>query len=663
MNIGWKIRLGLVAITALAAVVPASAAGSLFGKDKNMPPPQWAIDASKIPTPPDAHNSEAVILLDEYLITVDDHGRMVERERQATLIQKPQGRGWGSCALTYDVDEKVNYFRAWTLADGKQFQAKEADFHEQGHTGDPILLFTAKTMIATPPGIDPGVIVVCETEEQLPAYFFEKTWHFQYSVPVAKEVLEVDLPQGRAHTDAWHAHPAVKPTEVAPNHWRWELTNVPALDLRDVPSSPHWSALAGRMSVQWGDTAVEGKDNQWRAIGQWYDRLETDRTNPSPEITAKVNELIQGTPDFYDKLSRITDFVQRNIRYFVVERGVGGWQSHPAGDIYRYRYGDCKDKATIIISMLQVAGIKAHYVMVDDRRGVVDPGAPSLFGNHMISAIEIPADVKDDRLQAIFTATDGKRYLIFDPTDERTPAGSLRAALQGSYGTLVTGKDSQVIPLPILKPEASGAVRTGEFKLAPDGTLSGSVETSRIGADGGNTRMNLKYSSEKERHDELEQSLGHDIPGVTLDSYKYDEPDALDKPVTLHYDVTAKDYGHLTGPLMLVRPRVVASYAHQFSVKPRTVPIDLPATGHWHDSYDIAIPDGYVVDEMPDPVNVDMDFASYHSKISTKEKTLHYERDYTVRQIEVAADRQKEFGHFEGMILSDEKATVVLKKQ
>jgi transglutaminase-like putative cysteine protease len=99
---------------------------------------------------------------------------------------------------------------------------------------------------------------------------------------------------------------------------------------------------------------------------------------PIPEITAQAQSLIAGAPDFYTKLSRITDYIQKNIRYFIVERGIGGLQANHAADIFRNRYGDCKDKTTLLISMLQVAGIQAYYVPVDDRRGIVDPDDPSL---------------------------------------------------------------------------------------------------------------------------------------------------------------------------------------------------------------------------------------------------------------------------------------------
>ncbi len=75
-----------------------------------------------------------------------------------------------------------------------------------------------------------------------------------------------------------------------------------------------------RMSVQWGDAAVEGTEVQWRAIGAWVSKLEADRPEPSPEITAQTEKkLIAGAPDFYTKLSRITEDIQKNIRYFIVD--------------------------------------------------------------------------------------------------------------------------------------------------------------------------------------------------------------------------------------------------------------------------------------------------------------------------------------------------------
>jgi hypothetical protein len=175
--------------------------------------------------------------------------------------------------------------------------------------------------------------------------------------------------------------------------------------------------------------------------------------------------------------------------------------------------------------------------------------------------------------------------------------------------------------------------------------------------------MFLKYTDEKERREYWETQIAHDVPGVVLNSFDFVQPPALDKPLEFHYKLTAGSYAHQAGPLLLVRPRVVGTDVRPFDDKLRTIPIDLNATGHWHDSYDITLPPGYVVDETPDPVDLDVDFAAYHSTVTAKANTLHYERDYIVRQVEIPASKAAKFRELEGAILSDEKGTAVLKKQ
>ena len=658
LSLSRLIRI-LAALLLVAACAPGHA--GLFGKDA--PVPQWGLDAANIPTPDYAKGASEVYLYREILESVDAQGRATERERRAFRILQPQARD-NSCQVEFDVDEKINYFREWTItADGKQFPAKDTDFFDVGDNNIPVMLSTAKARVVHAPATDVGATVICESEELLAPYQKEVVWFIQRGVPIVNEALEIDLQAGRAHSESWHSYQPIKPVEVAPDHWRWEIKDMPKLDLREVKESPDWEALAARMSVLWGYMSAEGKDDQWRALGLWCTKLEEHRPDPTPEITAKAQELVAGAPDFYSKLKNITEYIQKNVQYFIVMRGIGGWQAHYAGDIFRNRYGDCKDKTTLLISMLQAAGIQAFYVPVDDRRGVVDPNAPSFFGNHMITAIEIPAYVNDPRLQAIAKAKDGKRYLIFDPTNETVPVGNLPTYEQGSYGILAAGSASQVIALPVLAPDTNGIERKGNFALSPDGILTGTVDTSRIGSDGAFLRHQLKGEDEKERRENLERSVSSDLPGAVLDSFQYVQPPELDKAMELDYKVTVPKYAHTAGPLLLVRPRGVGDLARPFDDKPRTLPIDLEETGRWRDSFDITLPAGYVVDETPDPVSMDVGFASYHSSVAAKDNVLHYQREYVVRQVEIPAGKAADFRKLESTILFAEKGAVVLKKQ
>src|SRR6516165_8873190 len=95
--------------TIAAAIMLAAFTSCLFAKDKMEPVPQWALDAAKIPTPANEGDAKAVVLSDEYLITLDAFNQAVERERSAVRILKQQGREYAQCGVDYDVDSKLNY--------------------------------------------------------------------------------------------------------------------------------------------------------------------------------------------------------------------------------------------------------------------------------------------------------------------------------------------------------------------------------------------------------------------------------------------------------------------------------------------------------------------------------------------------------------------------
>jgi len=661
-------------ILLVAACVGAALAGPQLAaaKEKQQPAPQWALDAANIPTPASVGDASAVILFDEYLITVDEQNHAVERERSAVRILKPQGREYADCETEYDVDEKLNYFHSWTIeADGRQMQAMDSDFADVGAYGDADMQATERFRILKPPGSDPGAVVTCESEVHLRPYMSSEDWQIQAPIPFVNEALELALPPGGHYADSWGHFTPVKPIETANDHLRWEINDVPALDLENLHATPPWEALAARMTVTWGDLAVKGADDQWRAIGLWTDQLEAHRPDPTPEITAEAQQLVAAAPDLYTRLSRITSYVQKNIRYFVVEKGIGGMQAHYAGEIYRNRYGDCKDKTTLLISMLQAVGIRAYYLHVNSERGVIDPAAPSLIGNHMITAIELPDGESDPRLLARVKTATGRTLLIFDPTDEETPMGLIRGELQGAYGNLADGPDSQVLRMPVLPPQSATLNRKGSFVLTADGTLNGDITDVFSGVDAAREREILKEKDTKEVRQGLEESLSSDLPSLDFKGFEFHQTADLDQPVTLDLHVSNSSYAHAAGPLLLLRPRILGDDAQpvpevmESKVRPYPIEIGRPGNypGHWRDSFDITLPPGYVVDETPDPVDVDTDFASYHSLTTAKGNVLHYERDYVVRQVEIPPEKAADFRKLESAILFDEKGSAVLKKQ
>src|SRR5580658_9368608 len=127
----------------------------------------------------------------------------------------------------------------------------------------------------------------------------------------------------------------------------------------------------------------------WAQVAQWYANLEKGRSDPTPEIRAKTQELIQGRATELDKIAALYDYVAKNIRYVSLSFGLGRYQPHSAAAVFKNQYGDCKDKHTLLAAMLQAANISSDAVLIPFARKLdTNVPAPSQF-DHMITVVPI----------------------------------------------------------------------------------------------------------------------------------------------------------------------------------------------------------------------------------------------------------------------------------
>ncbi|MGA8939088.1 MAG: DUF3857 and transglutaminase domain-containing protein [Acidobacteriaceae bacterium] len=646
----------------VASGVPAKAA-SMFGSSQSVP--DWVKAAAEQKLPEFHGNPKAVVLLDETTYTVDSSGRATEHVRRVVKILRPQGRDYGYPAVTYDKDSKVLSMHVWSIDPaGHDYAMKDSEIVDVGEPGEGGELYSdERARVADPPGRDPGGIIAFEYEVRERPYLAETNWEFQDELPRMQQSFTLALPAGYTYTTTWARHEKVSGIDLENHQYRWEMNNEPAVDLYQVPMSPGVGSLAARMTIHYtGPGLQEPQDGTWQGIGEWYTGLERDRLTATPDIAAEAATLTAGKTDFYDKAEAIGEFVQQKIRYFVVEMGVGGYQPHVAEDIFRGRYGDCKDKSALLSVMLSSVGIHSALMMVDTDRGVIDPDDPSIYGNHMIAAIEIPKGYDSPKLHSVVTAKTGKRYLIFDPTWEETPFGQLEDNLQGSYGELIEGADSQIIQLPVMAPTLNTIERQATFALSADGTLSGAVTDKRYGDLAEYRRGIFSTEDNTKQQEYMDRVVGEDLTAASMTGLKVANVDALHRDLTTTFDLQAAHFASFTGPLLMLRPRVLGSYALDVNHKPRKVVIDFGATMQVKDDYDIELPQGFVVDELPDPVKVDVGFASYVSSTEVHGRVLHYSRTYTVREVTVPAMKYGEVQQLAAAIAADEDSQAILKR-
>ena len=627
--------------------------------------PDWVRTAAQQKLPAYPPETNAVVLLDETTYTVAPDGSAVEHYRYVVKILRPQGREEGIVGVPFDKDSKILSMHVWSIGpDGHEYAVKDNEMVELGYPGQGNFFDDLKVRIAKAPGRDPGGVVAYEYEQRSHPYLTEKTWFFQSELPHLNQSFTLELPPGFTHGTVWAHSKEVSAVDLEHQRWRWEMNNTPAIDLDQVTLRPDVLSLAGRMTVHYKGPGIQSPtEGTWQSIGEWYQALAKDRVVATPEIAAKTKELVGDKTDFYDKTEAVAEFVQKQVRYFVIELGIGGYQPHYAADILHNRYGDCKDKATLLTAMLSTVGIHGALVMVDHRRGVVDPDAPSIVGDHVIAAIEIPRGYSSPKLRSVVTSKTGRQYLIFDPTWDKTAFGQLEHNLQGGYGVLVEGSDSQIIQFPVLSPDLNTIHRTASFQLQSDGTLKGTVTEKRFGDLSEDRRSLYTMGDAKEQTQFLDRMLGQDFTSFTVSDVKVQNAEALNKDLTTSYVLAADRFGKSMGSLLMVRPRVLGSEGLYADQKQRHVPINLDETMQEHDDYAIELPPGYSVDEIPNPIKLDLGFASYESSSTVKDNVLYYTRTYTVREVTLPADKYPDIQRLAGVIGADEQNRAVLKKQ
>ena len=627
--------------------------------------PDWVHTAIAQPQGKYTPETNAVILLDETTVTVGNDGKAVQHHRHVVKILRPGGREDAVVVVPYDKDSKILSLHVWSVGpDGHEYAMKDNEIVDEGYPGGGISFSDDRYKIAKAPGRDPGGIIAYEYEQRDAPYVRETTWVFQDDIPHLTQSFTLEIPSNYTYVTNWAHHDPSKAIDLEHQRFRWEMNSTPAIDLDHVPMHPSAFAMAGRMTVHYAPAGASSAPlGSWQEIGEWFDGLSRDRVASTPEIAAKAAELTAGKTDFYDKAEAIGEFVQQHVRYFAIEMGVGGYQPHPAAETFHNLYGDCKDKATLLSAMLSSVGIHSAIMIVDHRRGVIDPASPSIVADHAIGAIEIPKGYDSPKLRSVITAKSGRRYLIFDPTWEKTAFGQLEHNLQGGYGILMEGSKTEIVELPLLKPELNNVQRSAKFQLQPDGSLKGSIVEKRFGDLSESARELYATSDVKEQKLALDHRLSQDFVSFSVSDFKVENVAALNKDLTSSFNLSAERFGRPMGSLLMVRPRVLGSENLPIDRKPRLVPIDLKQTMTENDDFTIELPDGYAVDEMPDPVKLDLGFASYESASSINGNLLHYTRTYTVRQVSLPANRYADFQKLAAVIDADEQNHAVLKKK
>ena len=569
--------------------------------------------------------------------------------------------------MTVTPSRKVTMLRGWCIpAQGKDYAVREKDAMEislpmiEGSE----LINDVRDKTLRIPAADPGNIVGYEYEVEDQPYILQSFWTYQHSIPVRESHFSIQLPAGWAHKEAWLNSSGVQP--ASSSSLQWSMSNIPAL--REEEQMPPLDGVEGMLVVSYfppGENNARAFTN-WEQMAGWYLNLTNGRHDSSPEIKQQVTALTASAPTQLAKMKLLAQFVQEQVRYVAIELGIGGYQPHPATSIFSHRYGDCKDKATLMISMLHEIGVDAYYVPINAERGAVGPDTPAnaYAFNHVIVAVKLSDDMADPSLVAILHHPKYGQLLFFDPTNHLTPFGEIGGYLQGNYGLLVTPTGGELLQLPTEPATLNSIQRTAKLTLDSFGTLYGSVVEVRTGDRARVERGRLLASSKtSDQVKPIESLLSSSLTNYHITAASIANLHKNDQPFGFDYSFQASNYAKSAGDLLLVRPRVLGIKTNPVleTKETRHFPIEFAGTFRDTDNFEITIPPGYTVDELTQPVDVDYDFASYHASSKVDGNVIRYTRTFEMKEVSVPVSHAAELKKFYRIIADDERNMVVLK--
>jgi Domain of Unknown Function with PDB structure (DUF3857)/Transglutaminase-like superfamily len=656
----WQLSLAVVALALLVvafAAPPLATAGDA---------PGWLHAQANVPLPAHDEKTTAILLYSETTLTVQPNGKIKSLEREAYKILRPEGKSYGTVLAYFDSETRINSIHAWCIpAQGKDYEVKDKDAVETAvgvENGE--LMTDLRTKILQIPAADPGNIVGYEIEREERPYVLEEAWEFQDNIPVREAHYTLQLPPGWEYKAVWLNHADVAPTSSG-GQSAWAVSDIAAV--KPEEEMPPWRGVAGRMSLTLLPPA--GNPNRgflsWGEMGNWFLGLTRGRRDPSPELKQKVAALTANAATPLAKMQALAAFTQNDIRYVAIELGIGGHQPHPAADVFTKRYGDCKDKTTLLSSMLKEIGLDSYYVVINTERGSVTASTPPNLGfNHMILAIQLPPGVEDASLVAVMQHPKLGRLLFFDPTDHLTPFGSLSGALQANYGLLVTPDGGELTELPESQPALNGINRTAKLTLDTNGRLQGEVHEVRLGDRAAAQRYALRSANKDvDRIKPIETLLTHSLSTYRITKASVTSLTASNLPFEFNYSFVADGYAKSAGNLLLVRPRVLGQKASALleTKEARQYPIEFEGPERDTDVFEITLPTGYEVDDLPPPVKADFSFGSYQSKSEIVGHSLRYTRTFEIKQLSVPVNQADDLKKFYRIIANDERNAAVFK--
>jgi len=528
----------------------------------------------------------------------------------------------------YEADQQSVQLRGARVfrADGRIDEAIESG---EGAADDPsIAMYTsARNFYVQFPRLEPGDVVELRyrIDDTTPrnefADYFGDMQYMQSTEPVQNAEYVLITPKSRTvYIDHNLKNLKREDSDTKEQHIvRFSADSIPGLT--SEPSMPAFTELLGYIHVS------TYKD--WKELGRWYWGLIQDQFDLDAETKRLAEKIVEGKSTELEKVKAIYGWVIKNTRYVALEFGIYGYKPRRCVQTVNRGWGDCKDKATVIVSLLKALGIDSTIVLVRTQmRGNTPTTLASLaLFDHAIAYVP-------------------SLKLYLDGTAEFTGALELPLMDREAQGLLVNRGDAEPVTLPTRTPTTDRVNRVIDAELRADGEAKLNLKVTAEGAEASGFRR--RYHAAGTLSERLSADLGRSFPGLQLEANSVKTSDLEDNEATpvIQARALVAGFGRSEGNRLSVRvtpePKLTANYA---ALSTRSQDLRILGLTGLDDTFNIQLPAGFRVESAPSSLQASSRFGSYALEVKADEKSVRVRSTLLVQKTRISpkdyADWQK----------------------
>ena len=390
-----------------------------------------------------------------------------------------------------------------------------------------------------------------------------------------------------------------------------------------------------------------GTMNDWNGFGKFIYSLNNGRDVLPDALKQKVHTLTDGLKNDTEKTKAIYNYLQSNTRYVSIQLGIGGWQTFEAKYVADKGYGDCKALSNYMVAMLKETGIKAYYTLIraGENKTYFLEDFPSNQFNHIIVCVPNKGDTT-----------------WLECTSQNIAAGYLGDFTCDRPALLIDENGGKLVHTPLYDKNQNLQARKIIATINEEGNLLANITTKFIALQQDDVQGMLNALSKKKIEEYLNESIN--LPTYDIVKFDYKEEKSKLPTITENLEIKANNYATINGKRLFLTPNMFNKTGTKLKdAAKRKFDIILSMGYTDIDSVEFTIPNGYVVESLPNDKTIESEFGKYKATVKVAGNKIYYVRyNQRIKGRHTASEALKLSEYFKEIYDAD-RARVVLVKE